>query len=102
MLMKPFDAGTFKKALQTAIISPLQFARMPELTGHQLDTFTAHAEFVHQANQKFNLTSITDPAEMAIKHYLDSLTCCLAVDFTPVDRSVMSVPAQDSPGFRSL
>ncbi len=40
---------------------------------------------VIEANRAFNLTAITDPTEMAVKHYLDSLTCCLAVDFTKTD-----------------
>ena len=84
MLMKPVDAGIIQKSLANSDNIATAISHRLGLTGHQLDTFTAHAEFVHQANQKFNLTSITDPAEMAIKHYLDSLETLKAVDFTPV------------------
>ena len=35
--------------------------------------FAAHASELIKWNKKFNLTTITDPREMALKHYLDSI-----------------------------
>lgn len=66
--------------------------RLPELSEQQLRALAQHAAMVVEANRKFNLTAITDPAEMAVKHYLDSLSCCLAVDFAAV-KSVCDVGA---------
>ncbi len=37
-----------------------------------LDRFTAHALLVLEGNKRMNLTAITDPKEVAAKHYLDS------------------------------
>ncbi|MDP2647544.1 MAG: 16S rRNA (guanine(527)-N(7))-methyltransferase RsmG [Desulfobacterales bacterium] len=39
----------------------------------QADQFAAHAEQMLRWNLKINLTAITNPFEMAIKHYLDSI-----------------------------
>jgi len=39
----------------------------------QIDHFRLHAEELLQWNSKTNLTTITDPDEMAIKHFLDSV-----------------------------
>lgn len=44
------------------------------LTDHQLDQFDAYTALLLEWNSKFNLTRITDPAEIAVKHYLDSLS----------------------------
>jgi 16S rRNA (guanine527-N7)-methyltransferase len=41
-------------------------------------------------NSKFNLTRITDPTEIVIKHFLDSLSCLAAADF-PLDAKVIDV-----------
>ena len=32
-----------------------------------------HFEMLSEANRRFNLTRITDPAEAAVRHYADSL-----------------------------
>jgi 16S rRNA (guanine527-N7)-methyltransferase len=37
-----------------------------------LELFARHAHFVLQKNREVNLTAITDPKEVAAKHYLDS------------------------------
>jgi 16S rRNA (guanine527-N7)-methyltransferase len=57
----------------------------PRLSEAHLRAFGRHAEMVLEANRRFNLTAITDSAEMAVKHYLDALSCCLAVDFSKVE-----------------
>ena len=83
---QPFDIAAFRAALDPEQIVLLNGAqprgRLPQLSEAQLDLFARHAALVIEANRRFNLTAITDPVEMARKHYLDSLTCCLAVDFT--------------------
>lgn len=39
-------------------------------------------------NTRFNLTAIRDPQEIYIKHFLDSLTCLMALRETPPDRLI--------------
>jgi 16S rRNA (guanine527-N7)-methyltransferase len=39
-------------------------------------------------NTRFNLTAIRDPEEVHIKHFLDSLTCLLAMRDTPLGRLI--------------
>lgn len=43
------------------------------ITEEQARLFTVHAGELVRWNQKINLTAITDPIEMAVKHFLDSL-----------------------------
>ncbi len=44
------------------------------LDERQLDAFDRYTELLLEWNQKFNLTRITEPGEIAVKHYLDSLS----------------------------
>lgn len=44
-----------------------------QMDKEQLDKFAAHALELMKWTSKTNLTSITDPLEVAVKHYLDSL-----------------------------
>ena len=44
-----------------------------DLGPEQVSQFSVHAGELIKWNSKFNLTRITDPREMALKHYLDSL-----------------------------
>jgi 16S rRNA (guanine527-N7)-methyltransferase len=44
-----------------------------DLSPEQVSRFGVHAGELIKWNKKFNLTRITDPREMALKHYLDSL-----------------------------
>ena len=39
----------------------------------QLDQFTRYAEMLLETNKSLNLTAITDPEEVAVKHMVDSL-----------------------------
>ncbi len=50
-----------------------------ELTDAQADAFQRFREELLDWNQRMNLTSITDPAEIETKHFLDSLSCLLAL-----------------------
>lgn len=45
-----------------------------ELSDRQLRQFDALTELLLDWNQRMNLTGITDPSAIAVKHYLDSLT----------------------------
>ena len=40
---------------------------------HQIDQFKRYRELILEWNEKVNLTSITDPEEFEIKHYVDSI-----------------------------
>lgn len=43
-------------------------------TTDQLAQFTAYYEMLIETNKQLNLTAITDPHEVAVKHFVDSLT----------------------------
>lgn len=47
--------------------------------------FSAYTELLLKWNETMNLTTITDPDDIVIKHYLDSLTCLKAVKFRKGD-----------------
>jgi 16S rRNA (guanine527-N7)-methyltransferase len=44
-----------------------------DMDHHQASQFGRYAQILQQWNQKINLTSITDPMEVAVKHFLDSV-----------------------------
>ena len=44
-----------------------------ELTGKMLDDFALYADMLVEWNEKVNLTAITDPEGVIIKHFLDSI-----------------------------
>ncbi len=50
-------------------------------TDLQLQQFKQYYLDLINTNQHINLTSITDPHEVAVKHFLDSLICLQAADF---------------------
>jgi 16S rRNA (guanine527-N7)-methyltransferase len=50
-----------------------------ELSPRQLDAFTWYSSELREWNQRFNLTAIKDPSGIEVRHFLDSLTCCLAM-----------------------
>lgn len=45
------------------------------LTAGQLKAFHTYYELLIEWNQKMNLTAITEPQEVAVKHMIDSLSC---------------------------
>lgn len=49
------------------------------LDTHQLAQFAHLRDLLLDWNMRVNLTAITDPAEVVSKHFLDSLTCVLAL-----------------------
>ena len=44
-----------------------------EVTTNQMAQLIRFAEFLREWNKKINLTAITDPEEIAIKHFIDSM-----------------------------
>lgn len=46
-----------------------------QLTDKQVGDFTIYFETLIEWNEKINLTAITDPQDVAIKHMIDSLSC---------------------------
>ena len=44
-----------------------------DLHENQVEKFTTHALELAKWNRKMNLTAITDPVEVAVKHFLDSM-----------------------------
>jgi len=60
------------------------------LDGLQLDTFEAFTSMLLEWNEKLNLTRITEPAEITVKHYLDSLALLRFVE-VPVGAIVIDV-----------
>lgn len=52
-----------------------------ELTDPQLGAFERYLGLLLEWNRRINLTSITDPARVAVLHFLDSLTCLAASAF---------------------
>jgi 16S rRNA (guanine527-N7)-methyltransferase len=49
------------------------------LTPDQLRAFREYERELLEWNAKFNLTAIDDPQKIRVKHFLDSLTCLLAM-----------------------
>jgi 16S rRNA (guanine527-N7)-methyltransferase len=49
------------------------------LTGQQIRLLYQHAETLYQWNQKTNLTTISNPREIAIKHFIDCLAPAPAI-----------------------
>jgi 16S rRNA (guanine527-N7)-methyltransferase len=59
-----------------------------DLSQRQISSFSWYAQEMLDWNQRFNLTAITDPVEIEIKHFLDSLTCVLGMGRPPRGRVV--------------
>jgi 16S rRNA (guanine527-N7)-methyltransferase len=55
-----------------------------ELSPSQLGQFSIYCKELLDWNDKINLTSITDPREIQIKHFLDSLSVIIALE-QPID-----------------
>jgi 16S rRNA (guanine527-N7)-methyltransferase len=57
-----------------------------EVGSRELAAWRMHFELVMEHRKRAALTSLSDPADIAIKHYLDSLTCLLVRDIAPDER----------------
>jgi 16S rRNA (guanine527-N7)-methyltransferase len=58
------------------------------LTPGQMDLFKQYEQELLEWNERFNLTAIRDPEDIRIKHFLDSLTCTLALREMPPARLI--------------
>ncbi len=58
------------------------------LTRRQLEAFEWYAAELLAWNERFNLTAITDPSDIELKHFIDSLSCLLALKPRPAERLV--------------
>lgn len=61
------------------------------LTDEQLQQFNRYYELLVEWNQKMNLTAITEPHDVAVKHMIDSLTACETNLFHVKQLSVIDV-----------
>jgi 16S rRNA (guanine527-N7)-methyltransferase len=59
-----------------------------ELSSRQLDAFAWYSSELREWNQRFNLTAIKDPAGIEVRHFLDSLTCYMAMNVIAADAVV--------------
>ncbi|RPI29828.1 MAG: 16S rRNA (guanine(527)-N(7))-methyltransferase RsmG [Chloroflexota bacterium] len=58
------------------------------LTPVQQAAFDEYERILMEWNARFNLTAIRNPEEVRVKHFLDSLTCILAMRETSMDRVI--------------
>lgn len=56
------------------------------LSSAQLSAFQTYEDQLIEWNQRFNLTAISEPEKIRIKHFLDSLTCLIATRDTAMNR----------------
>lgn len=61
------------------------------LTQQQLQAFSIYHEELVSWNKRFNLTAITDPEGILIRHFLDSLSCLLAIRDTGPGQRLMDI-----------
>ena len=61
------------------------------LSADQLGRFSQYTRLLVEGSRRVNLTSITDPAEVLVRHYLDSLTAVLALPDWPDGRRVVDL-----------
>jgi 16S rRNA (guanine527-N7)-methyltransferase len=59
-----------------------------DLSEAQVQAMSRHAEALLRANAHTNLTAITDSEEVRRKHFLDSLSCLLAMQGTAIERVI--------------
>ena len=55
-----------------------------DLSPAQLDQFSRYADLLIEWNLRFNLTSIVDPRDIVIKHFLDSLSAARSIPPGPI------------------
>lgn len=55
-----------------------------QLDSIMMEQFRAYYELLMEENQKYNLTSIKGEKEVAVKHFLDSLTCVQFLEQEPL------------------
>lgn len=58
------------------------------LTAEQLEAFAWYSAELRRWNQRVNLTAITEPRQVQVKHFLDSMTCLRGMENNPQGRLV--------------
>jgi 16S rRNA (guanine527-N7)-methyltransferase len=58
------------------------------LNQSQLAAFERYESELMAWNKRFNLTAIDEPGKIRVKHFLDSLSCFLAMRSTPMERII--------------
>ena len=98
-LMHRFHKGVdkSKKVCYNCGMQSPDFARIGEILKEKAEQFARFSRLLAEANGKFNLTSITDPAEVEIKHFADSLA---AERYLPAGANVAEVGS--GAGFPSI
>ena len=69
-----------------------------KLSKAQIEAFQLYYQELTAWNQKFNLTAITSYRAVQVRHFLDSLSCTLAIE----DPSVETLDIGTGPGFPGL
>ncbi|MDO9547172.1 MAG: 16S rRNA (guanine(527)-N(7))-methyltransferase RsmG [Pelolinea sp.] len=69
------------------------------LSNAQTDMFALFEEILLKWNKKYNLTAITNPDEIRIKHFYDSLTCFSMI---PVNETIMLIDIGTGAGFPGI
>jgi 16S rRNA (guanine527-N7)-methyltransferase len=75
------------------------------LTEQQLSMFQSLYEDLVEWNQRFNLTAITEYEQVQIRHFIDSLSCILAIRQslqTPRPRALQCIDVGSGAGFPGL
>ncbi|MBP8594470.1 MAG: 16S rRNA (guanine(527)-N(7))-methyltransferase RsmG [Ruminococcus sp.] len=70
-----------------------------ELTETQYRKFDKYADFLVEYNQKVNLTAITAPDEILVKHFIDS---CLVTKFIDLPEKLSIIDVGTGAGFPSV
>jgi 16S rRNA (guanine527-N7)-methyltransferase len=58
------------------------------LAPRQMEAFARYSNELREWNKHFNLTAITEPEGIEVRHFLDSLTCMLAMSADTSDRVI--------------
>ena len=58
------------------------------LSEDQIKSLSRFADLLMDWNQKISLTAIRSPEDIRVKHILDSLSCCLAIEGKPIGRMI--------------
>ncbi len=70
-----------------------------ELTKEKYDKFHKYADFLVEYNKNVNLTAITEPKEILIKHFIDS---CLILNYIDLPQNSSIIDVGTGAGFPSV
>ena len=70
-----------------------------ELTENQYDLFDKYADFLVRYNENVNLTAITEPDEILLKHFIDS---CLVLKYVNIPENSTLIDVGTGAGFPSV